>query len=173
MARHLVEPATDMLVDYITANIQAALAAVRDDRNAVENLGIATPSFRESFVARGYTALQPPSLFVVCDDIDFKKELRGANFICATAHYTIAAISEGQTNEIVARATWRYQAALSQILDQTPLTNADGTFKITVIVRNADFSEEYDVSTQAGNPAKMWRKEVHLKCDVEMYEVLK
>ncbi len=171
-ARHLVEPATDLLVGYITQNIETALAAVRGSRNAVENLGISTPNFRESFIARGYTALQPPSLFVVCDDVDFKKAERGANFIDATAHYTIAAISEGQTQEIVARATWRYQAALSQILDNKTLTSADGELRIVVIVRNADFSEEYDLSTKEGNPAKRWRKEVHLKCDVELYEAL-
>ena len=172
MARHLIEPATDLLSAYNKANIETALAAVRADRNSAQNLGISTPAFREYFIARNYTALQPPALFIVCDDVDFKKAERGANFIDATAHYTIAAISEGQTNEIVARATWRYQAALSQILDQKILTSADGTFRIVVIVRNADFSEEYDLSTQAGNPAKRWRKEVHLKCDVEIFESL-
>lgn len=172
MARHLVETATDMLVECIENNIAAALVDVRADRNAAGNQGISTPVFREYFIARNYSALQAPSLFVVCDDVDFKKKERGANFIDATAHYTIAAISEGQTNEMVARATWRYQAALSDVLDQKALTSADGAFKIIVIVRNADFSEEYDVSTKQGNPAQRWRKEVHLKCDVEIYEVL-
>lgn len=172
MARNLVEPATDLITDYIQANIAAALAQVRSARDSIDNLGIPTPMFREFFIARNYSALQPPAYFVVCDDIDFKKEQRGSNFINATAHYTIAAIAEGQTNEDVARATWRYQAAFSQILDNTRLTSTDGTFRIVLIVRSADFSEEYDVSQQAGNPAKRWRKEVHLKCDVEFWEAL-
>lgn len=172
MAFHLIEPATDMLQTYITANIEAALASIRASRNSVQNLGIPTPEFREYFIARNYSALQVPALFIVCDDVDFKKSQRGANFIDATAHYTFAAVSEAQTNALVARATWRYQAALAQILDNLTLTASDKAFTIKVIVRNADFSEEYDVSTQGTNPAKRWRKEVHLKCDVEFWEQL-
>lgn len=171
MARQLVEIATDMLLDYIKANLPAALADVRADRNAVENLGLATPIPREYFIAKNYVALQPPSVFIVCDDIDFQKE-RGANHINAVAHYGITAISEAQTTENATRITWRYQAALSQILDNVSLTNASDKLKLTVIVRNAEFSEDYEVSSKEGNPAKRWRKGVLLKCDVEFREQL-
>jgi hypothetical protein len=171
VARHLVEPATDMIIAYITANIATALAAVEADRNSVIDLGIPLPVPREYFIAKKYMALQPPSIFVVCDSIDFKKD-RGANFIFATAKYGIAAIAEGQTTEIVTRETWRYQAALSQILDNLGLTNTGNTFKIKIIVRSAEFSEEYDTSSREGNPAQRWRKGVLLGCDVEFYEAL-
>lgn len=171
MGRRLVESATDLMVSYVKSNIAAALTAVRVDADTVRNVGVATPIFQEYFIARNYAALKPPSLFVVCDDVDFKKPERGANFIDGTMHFTFAAISTGQTNEIVARATWRYQAALSQILDNARLTSADEAFKIVIIVRTAEFSEEYDVSTQ-NTAAKSWRKEVHLKCDVEFWEAL-
>lgn len=171
MSRHLVEPATDLLVQYIKDNLPAALADVRANRNSVSNGGYATPIPKEYFISKNYIALQPPSVFVVCDDIDFRKE-RGANHINATAHYGIAAIAEGQTTEIVTRITWRYQAALSQILDNLSLTTADNGLIITVVVRNAEFSEEYDGSSKEGNVAKRWRKGVLLKCDVELREQL-
>ena len=169
--RHLVEPASDLLVDYIEANIAAALTSIRADRNAVQNLGLPTPIPREYFIARSYMALQTPAIFVVCDSIDFKKD-RGANHINATAKYGIAAISEGLNTEDVTRITWRYQAALSQILDNLSLTSADNTFSIRVIVKSAEFLEEYDTSSQGNNTAKRWRKGVQLKCDVEFYEAL-
>lgn len=172
IARHLAEPASDMIVAYIKQNISSALTAVRTDRNSVEgNLGLPTPIPNEYFIAKNYMALQPPSIFVVCDNIDFKKE-RGANFIDATAQYGIAAIAEGRIIEDVTRITWRYQAALSQILDNLTLTSADETFRIKIIVRGAEFSEEYEAGTRTNNSASRWRKGVLLKCDVEFYEEL-
>ncbi len=168
---YLIEPASDMLEAYIKANIETALVTIRTQRNAIINEGVPTPAFKEYFLAPKYSALQPPSLFIICKDIDFKKE-RGANTVDATAHYTFAAVAEAQTTEQVARATWRYQAALAQLLDNLSLTSADGGFRIKVIVRTADFNQEYDVSTSDGNAAKRWRKEVHLMCDVEFWQTL-
>jgi len=168
---NLIEPTTDLLVNYIEANIQTALAAVRTARNSVQNLGIPTPPFQEYFITRGYSAYPAPALFVVCDDMDFHKE-RGANYIASVARYTFAAISEGQTNEIVARANWRYQTALCRLLDNLELTSTDGSLKIVVVVKTADFSEEYDASQTSGNTAKAWRKECHLRCDVNIFEAL-
>lgn len=171
MSRHLIEPASDLIVAYIKATIPAVLTEIRDDRNAEKNLGVATPIPKEYFIAKNYTALQPPSVFVICDSIDFKKD-RGANHINATAKYGIAAVCEAQTTQDATRIAWRYQAALSQILDNLSLTSVDGTFRIKVIVRNAEFSEDYEVSTRPNNPAQRWRKGVQLKCDVEFYEAL-
>lgn len=169
--RHLIEPATDMIVAYIKENIAPALVAINASRNAVFNAGVAIPVPRQYFIDKNYMALQPPSIFVVCEDIDFKKD-RGANHINATARYGIAAIQEGQTTEQVARITWRYQAALSQILDNLSLTSSDKTFRINVIVTGASFSEVYEEGTQPSSPAYRWRKGVELMCDVEFYEAL-
>lgn len=171
MSRHLVEPATDMIVAKIKASIGAALTGIRADRNAIQTLGYPTPIPKEYFIAKNYTALQPPSIFVICDSIDFKKD-RGANHINATAKYGIVAIMEAQTTQEATRIAWRYQAALSQILDNLSLTSADGTFKIKLIVRSAEFAEDYEVSERPNNPAQRWRKGVQLKCDVEFYEAL-
>jgi len=171
MTRHLVEPATDLILGYIAANIPAALTDIRTDRNNPVNLGLPTPVPQEYFIASPYMALNPPSIFIVCDSIDFKKD-RGANFICATAKYGIAAIAEGLNTENLTRQTWRYQAALSQILDNLSLTSSDNTLRLKIIVRAAEFSESYDASSQGNKPAKRWRKGVLLRCDVEFYEAL-
>lgn len=171
MTRHLIEPATDLIQSYIQANIGTALSAIRTDRNSTLNRGIPTPVPNEYFIAKNYVSFQPPAIFIICNRVDMKKD-RGANHINATAEYTIAAVSEGQTTTETTRITWRYQAALSQILDNLRLTSSDNSFSIKLIVKNAEFSEDYEVSMKEGNPAKRWRKGVTLGVDVEFYESL-
>lgn len=174
MTRHLVEPATWMIRDYIQANIGQALIDINASLAVSEgNLGLSVPKPREYFIAANYMALQPPSVFIVCSSIDFKKE-RGANFIFATADYEIATVVEGQTTYNTTIMAWRYVAALSQILDNKGLTNTDNTFSIKIVVERAEFSEDYreSVSTQPGDPAQKWRKGFLLRCGVEFYEAL-
>ena len=171
MSRHLVEPATDMIIAHIQQYIGAALLEISSARNAIFNYGVAIPNPREYFIDKNQMALQPTSIFVVANSIDFKKD-RGANFVDASAKYGIAAICEAQTTNDVARITWRYQAALSQILDNKQLNSSDNTFSLKIIVQGAEFSETYDPGTQQGSPAKNWRKGVQLTCDVELWENL-
>ncbi len=171
MARHLIEPARDMIIAYIRANIAGALAAVEADRNSVVNLGIPLPLPREYFITKNFMALQPPSIFVVCERGDFKKP-RGANHINATARFGIVTIVEAQTSDQSTRMADRYVAAFSQLLDNLGLTSADKTFSIKIIAQGFEFSEDYTVSTQKGNGAELWRKGFKLSCDVEFYEAL-
>ena len=171
MARHLVEPARDMIIAFIRANIAPALAAVESDRNAVFNYGVPLPSPREYFISKNWLALQPPSVFVVCESGDFKKT-RGANHINATAKFGIVAVVEAQTSDVSTRMADRYIAAFSQILDNLKLTSADNTFSMKIIAQGFEFSEDYTVSTQKNDAAEMWRKGFKLNCDVEFYEAL-
>jgi hypothetical protein len=172
MSRHLIEKATDMIEAHLIANLPTALADIASDRalnDIYPDLALAVP--QEYFVDSGYEALNTPSVFIVCDNIDFKKP-RGANHINATASYGIAAIVENQQIEEVARQSWRYQSALSQVLDNTSLTNSDNTLSIKIIVQRAEFTEPYTQSTREGEPAAHWRKAALLRCDVEFYEAL-
>lgn len=171
MARHLVEPARDMIIAFIRANIAPALAAVEADRNAGFNYGVPLPSPREYFISKNWLALQPPSVFVVCESGDFKKT-RGANHINATAKFGIVAVVEAQTSDVSTRMADRYIAAFSQILDNLKLTSADNTFSMKIIAQGFEFSEDYTVSTQKNDAAEMWRKGFKLNCDVEFYEAL-
>lgn len=172
MARHLVEPAIFMITNHIKANIAAALTDVRDDRNLIlGNAGIPTPVPNEYFIAPKYQGYSPPSIFVVCESGDLKKQ-RGANHINGTMKINVAAIVENQKTDIITRQAWRYQAALSQILDNLDLTSSDNTFRINIIVRDFEFTEEYTDSTKPEDPASKWRKGVRLNCDVEFFEQL-
>lgn len=171
MARHLIEPARDMIIGYIQSNISGALVSIEADRNTVFNFGVPLPVPREYFISKNFLALQPPSVFVVCEDGDFKKP-RGANHINATARFGIAAIVEAQTSEQSTRMADRYVAAFSQLLDNLGLTSTDKTFSIKIIAQGFKFSEDYTVSTQKGNGAQMWRKGFVLNVDVEFYEAL-
>ena len=175
MARHLVEPARDMLVAYIRANIAPALAAIQADRIAYDQAAalaaVPLPVPREYFISKNWLALQPPSVFVVCESGDFKKT-RGANHINATAKFGFVAVVEAHTSDLSTRMADRYLAAFSQILDNLKLTSADNTFSIKVIAQGFEFAEDYTVSTQKNDAAEMWRKGFKLNCDVEFYEAL-
>lgn len=171
MARHLVEPARDMIVAFLRGNITAALQAVETDRNSVFNYGVPLPSPREYFISKNFLALQTPSVFVVAESGSFKKE-RGANHINGTAKFGIVAIVEAQTSDISTRMSDRYLAAFSQILDNLGLTSADNTFRIKLIAKEFEFAEDYTVSTDKGNQAYLWRKGFKLNMDVEFYEAL-
>src|SRR5580704_10384180 len=144
MARHLIEPARDMIVAYIKGNIGPALAAIETSRNAVFNYGIPLPLPREYFISKNFLALQPPSVFVVCERVDFKKP-RGANHINATGSFGIVTVVEGQTSDITTRMADRYVSAYSQILDNLGLTSTDKTFSIKIIAQGVEFSEDYTV----------------------------
>jgi hypothetical protein len=164
-----------MIVAYIQANIQAALVAVQADRiandQAAARAAVPLPVPREYFIAPNYLALQPPSVFVVCDSGDFKKA-RGANHINATAKINVTAMVEAQSAQLSTRMADRYLAAFSQILDNLGLTSSDNTFRIKIIAQGFKFSTDYTVSTQKGDAAEMWRKGFELNCDVEFYEAL-
>ncbi len=172
-ARHLVVPAMDMLVAEVKSELPAALTLVRDERNTVINRGLPTPipTTDSYYIAKKYNAYRTPALFFEAEEIDFRKN-RGANFLDGTMRIFVAAIVSAQNNDDVNRIAWRYQAALSAILDNLHLTNSDNTFKIIVIVQRAQFSESYSDSTEPGNMAERWRKGVLLECDVEFYEAL-
>ena len=174
MARHLTEPAKDMIIAYLRANLPTALQQIEADRNAIAvsgNPGIPLPPPREYFIAKNFLALQPPSCFVVTERVDFKKS-RGANHINATARFGIVAIVEAQRSDLTTRMADRYVAAFSQVLDNRSLTSTDNTFRLVVICQGVEFSEDYTVSTQKGNGSEMWRKGFKLNCDVEFYEAL-
>ena len=169
MAAHLVEIAVNLIETQIKNNIAAALAAVRTDR---ADAYVTTEIPKSYFHYQPSKAFDTPSVFIIPENIDFKKD-RGQNHINATAKINVAVIVEDQTSARLAARTWRYQSALYSILDQVPLTTADKTFKIVVIVKRAEFTEEYSDSTRKGQPSAAWRKGVLLECDVEMFEELK
>lgn len=169
MSLHLIESATDLILAELKAKIGPTLEAMRSVANLEKNRGLPTPPFQEYFIARNIKAMRAPAVFVIADEIDFKKD-RGANFITATASFQIAAVVEAQIMEDAARICFRYQAALQKILDNASLTTADQALRIVCIVRTGKFTEEYDPSEKPGTTSAVWRKGVLLRVDVELYE---
>lgn len=169
MSTHLVEIAVDLIETQIKNNIAAALLEVRTQR---ADAYVTTETPKSYFNYQPSKAYATPAVFIIPENIDFKKD-RGANHVNATAKINVAVIVEDQSSDKLVARAWRYQAALYSLLDQVPLTTADNTFKIVVIVKRAEFTEEYSDSTRKGQPAAAWRKGVLLECEVEMFEELK
>jgi hypothetical protein len=165
----LVEIAVDLMEAHIKSNIAAALAEVRTDR---ADGYVTTEVPRDYFIYSPAQAYQTPAVFIIPEQIDFRKD-RGQNHVNATAQINVAVVVEDQLSDKLAVKAWRYQAALYQLLDQKPLTTVDGALKIVIVVKRAEFTEEYTDSTKKGQISAPWRKGVLLNCDVEVYEELK
>lgn len=168
MSRRLVEVAVELIQSFIQANIATALADVRTDR---ADAYVSTEPPRDYFIYSPSKAYQTPAVFIIPQSIDFKKD-RGANHVNATARINVAVVVEDQLSDKLAIKAWRYQAALHELLDQKPLTTSDGAFKIVVVIKRAEFSEEYTESTKKGQPSAAWRKGVLLECETEIFEQL-
>jgi hypothetical protein len=168
--RQDIEIAVKLITQQIQNNIGTALLAVSVDRN---DGYVPLPIPKQYFNYKGARCDQPPSVFVVPggDDVDYKKD-RGANFIFATASINTAIIVENQRKDQLQTQSYRYLAALLQILDQVGLTAPNNAFRLKVIVQKSRFLEDYTESTKPDHPASMWRKGVELELDVEFYEQL-
>lgn len=168
MARHDIEIAVDLITEQIQSQIQQALIDVAVAR--ADGVVTMEPP-RQYFNYIGARCDKPPSVFVVPQDVDYRKD-RGANFVYATATIFTAVVIEDKLKDLLAIKSWRYLAALLMVLDQIGLTSPDNQFSIKVIVRRSRFTEEFTDSTKPTNAAAMWRKGVELDLDVEFYEQL-
>jgi hypothetical protein len=163
-SRKLAEVATNLIIARIKSEIAAALADVRTDR--VDGK-VSTEVPRNYFIYEKAIGFQAPAVFVICQEMDFRKAERGANHINAVSRFGVSVLIEDIDCDRLTIKAWRYQAALHKILDQTHLDDVDETMKIVVKVNNASFSP---VFTNAGESPNNFRKEVVLNCDVEHYE---
>lgn len=163
-SQKLVEIDSYLIRDYIKANIGAALAEVRTDRadSMVTTEVPANYFFFEK--AQGYKA---PCVFIICTDVDFRKDEMNANFVNAAFRYTVSVVIEDRAEDYLTVKAWRYQAALHKILDQTQLEDPSQSVKATLVVKNASFSPLF---SNAGTAPQVFRKEVALEIDVNHFE---
>ncbi len=169
MSYHLIEPSVDLILTLLKSRLPAELANVRAVANQTTNLGLATPPPKQFFWSKNLKALDPPTVYVIPQSIDFKKD-RGTNHVNATASFEVAVVCEAQTTQDVSRMCWRYQAALHKILDQARLTSADSALTLTCIPKGGEFGEEFDPSDKPGKASGVFRKGVLIRMDVEIYE---
>lgn len=170
ISHQLVEISTNLILTAIQSDIAAALAQVNQDRTTLNiQSGIAVPTPREYLVYEKAQNYNAPSIYVICRGIDFKKD-RGANHLNSTMDFGVSVLVEDQREYQVVVAAWRYQAALSKILDQRILTDTDANVRIVCIARSAAFSETFS-NADTGRQG-VFRKESLIDFDVESYEPL-
>ena len=153
MARKLTETDLKLIMAYIKANIATALAAIRVDR--ADPIVTTEPPPSESYFifqkAKGYRC---PAIFVEDAGMDFRQAEKKANHINALSSINVTVKVQDRKKYLLTIKALRYQAALHQLLDQTPLANSDGTVKLYLRVKRIkpsglytyDNSEEDDTA---------------------------
>jgi hypothetical protein len=166
--RHLVETAVDLVVDKLKADLPDALNDIRINR--ADNLVTMEPpkGYYTYPRSQGYRC---PIVFVIGDRIDFLKAQRQANHVNAAIRLNISVMVEDKDSDRLMRKSYRYQAAIHQVLDQAVLQSADNLARMTVVIQNASFSPLYS-NLEAGDPQSVFRQEIALECDVYDFEQL-
>lgn len=164
--RQLLEGSATLIVNYITANIAAALdvvgAAVGQPQVALENP-------KEYFIYPKAAGHELPAIFVICDDMDFRLADKKSNFINAEARFKISALVEEQGEEQLTYKAWRYLSALHAVLDEANILNADESLKLIARVDKTRISPTF-MRDEGGGDGGKFRKEILLECNVEHLE---
>lgn len=167
MSRHLVETTVNLVIAEIKSNISAALAGVR----AQVNDPVVTTEIPVSYFiyprAKGY---RTPAVFVIADNMDFRQSETGGNFIDAKIRLNVSILLEDQDREKLTKRSWRYQAALHQVLANTQMTSSDSAVRAVSIVRNSTFSPIYTRAKNEDDPQAIFAIEVLLELEVDHYE---
>lgn len=163
-ARQLAERVVDLVTTQIKSNIDTVLAGIRADRNDPR---ISTEKPASYYISdRISMALKTPAVFVICKDIDFQKEIKGANHVNARVNLQVSVIVEDRDSEIMTRRSYRYLSAMHECLDQITMVGANNKIKIETIVDRANFSPVFTSDDERG----AFRKEVVLDVTAFSYE---
>lgn len=164
--RQLAEGATNLIIDYIQANIGAQLDLV-GSLVGLPQMTLENPV--KYFIYPKPQGYRLPAVFVICDNMDFRIGDKKANFVNAKDKFMISILVEDQDEEILTYKAWRYQSALHAVLDEANIVSSDNTLKLTVVVYNSTFSPIFS-RTESGGEGAQFRKEIVLQCEVEHME---
>ncbi len=167
--RHLVETVVRGIQHLLETDLPSALADIRVNRG--DSFVTLEPP-RDYFVypkAQGY---RTPCVFIIGDRIDFQKVQKQANHINASVRINLTCLVEDKDAERLMIKSYRYQAALSEVLDQVQFMSADGLAKTTVIVQSAMFSPLYSNAANVADPQAVFRREIGLELDCQLFEQL-
>jgi len=169
-ALKLAESTVTLIESYIKTNIASALADVRTDRSDPQ-VTTEAPDHNSYFRFEMARAFRAPAIFTIIEDMNFNSPGgRTANHINATCRLIVAAVVEDRDKTRLTTKTWRYQAALMKLLEQTSLTSLDNKVKLFVRVSNASFSAVVSTLRDEKAPEAVFRKEVALNLEVEHVE---
>ena len=167
--RHLVETVVDLIEEKLKAELPAALADIRINRN--DNF-VTMEAPRDYFIYPRAMAYRTPAVFLIGDRIDFQKREKGANHINCNIRVNITVVIEDKDAERLTTKAYRYQAALHQVLDQTQLTTVDEKQKTVVVISTATFSPLYSNMDDPTAVNAVFRKEVGLELECFSWEQL-
>lgn len=164
--QYLAEGAVRYMVDYIKANIGAALD------NVSQNVGVPQVQLNNPlnyFIYEQPDAYQCPAVIVIMDDMDFKIEERKSNFVNAQDKINVSIVVEDQDQSLLTVKAWRYQSALHALLDGSTITSPDDAMVLKCFVYRARFSSVY-ARPEDTPSVGAFRKEVLLECGVTHFE---
>lgn len=167
--RHLVETCVRLMEAKLKTDIPTALTDIRINRN--DNFVTLEPP-RDYFIYPKAMGYRTPCVFIIADNIDFQKRTSGANHINANCRVNITVMVEDKDAERLMIKSYRYQAALHQVLDQTQFLSADGKAKFTSVIQSATFSPLYSNATNPNDAQAVFRREIGLEVDCYLYEQL-
>jgi hypothetical protein len=167
-AYRLAETTADLIEETIKTNIAQALANVRAERN---DPVVSTEVPREYFQYETAQVYRAPAIFTIIKDQTPRDSVVNANHINAMTNVVVAVVLEDRLQRLLVKKAYRYQAALTQLLHQVTLTNADRSVKLFSRVQNFQFSGLINLKNDKA-PDAVFRKEVSLKLQVEHIENL-
>lgn len=162
----LAEGASNLLLDYIKANIGAALDTIAG-QVGMPQVSLDNP--KEYFIYEQPEAYECPAVFVVLDEEDFRVQERKANHINADDRFQISIAVEDQDATLLTYKAWRYQSALFNILNGATLTSGDNSLVLKSFVYRARFSPVY-TRPEGQGPGGKFRKEIMLECTIAHLE---
>lgn len=167
-AYKLAETVVELIEDAIKTNIAQALSDIRTER---ADASVTTEPPREYFRYEEAQVYRPPAVFTIINSQDIRDQSTGANHVNAYSQVDVAVVVEDRIKRLTVLKSWRYQAALMQILHQSALTNTDGSVKVFIRVQRCRFSGIVNIKDDT-KPETVFRKEVSLELHVEHVEQL-
>lgn len=167
MARWLIEADCTLIRDTLQSDLPAALLAVSSARG--DNVVTSEPP-ADYFFYDHSQAMRCPAIFIVGQSMDFRQSEKQSNHINARSKIIVSVVIEDTTQEYCVTKSWRYQAALHQVLDQAALTSADNAARLIVVVKSAEMSPIFTAKNPEQDTSSAFRREIYLECEVEHYE---
>lgn len=165
--RYSPEHLADDIIAYLRTNFEAALVKVRTER---ADPRVATPKPLKYYISEYADPRETPAVFVVIPEIDNKKDVSKANYICAESPLFVSVVVEDQDTEVLTRRIWRYTAALAEMLDGLHLTGPSGTYSMIIVVNKERYSKLYTNAQAEGDTSSVFRLEGVIECQLRHFE---
>jgi hypothetical protein len=170
MSYRLTEETVNLIISHLRDNLPDELTQIGTDRG--DGISVEKPVPTSYFIyprARGY---RPPAVFVIAEGNNFRPDT-GPNFINSLESINITVMVEDKDRARITQKAYRYQAAITHLMNGTQLLSSDSKVKIITKIINASFSPLYNYNAKDEESSEaVFRKEFVLELEVEHYENL-